>query len=57
MDAAQIIDIQREIHKDETESLYLQTFIFVLMNFYFRPYHFLNAQYRFILSRYTTVVY
>jgi len=39
-----MVDIQRKIHKDENKCLYLQTFIFVLMNFYVRPYHFLKAQ-------------
>ena len=40
MNVMQIIDIQREIHMDETKSFSLETFGFVHMNFYVRPYHF-----------------
>jgi hypothetical protein len=53
----QIVDIQREIHKDENKSLYIQTFIFVLMNFYVCPYHFLRTQARLSESRSTTSVW
>ena len=47
MNRAQIVDRQRENNKDENKSLYGQTFIFVLMNFHVRPYHFLKAQVQF----------
>ncbi len=45
MHRAQIVDRQREIHKDENKSFSLQTFTFVLMNFYVRPYHFLKLKF------------
>jgi len=49
-------DRQREIHKGENKCLYLQTFIFSLMNFCIRPYHFSNTELQSCVSRSATEV-
>ena len=54
---AQYADIQLEIHKDENKCLYLQTFIFVLMNFCVRPYHFSKTKRRSCVLRSATSVW